>query len=236
MKKETILEFYNKYKLILFPSLVTIACLVLIVLVIFPQAKSLLEGQNNLAVSKTKLKSLEAKAQELDQINDQDLKNQVQLVLGILPEGKEPSNVFGVIQRVVGLSSVNLVSLGFTSSKGTAIGQANSFSLRAQVAGSKSSIGQFLTNLSEAPLAVNVTGISLSSASSSDLLAADIQIDVYFSPTPKTLGSAEDPLPELSEEEKAIVSRLAKSQIATPVSQSSTPTILLPRGKPNPFE
>lgn len=236
MKKETILEFYSKYKLILFPSLVSLACLILIALVIFPQAKSLLDGQNNLELSKEKLKTLEVKAQGLDQINETDLKNQLQLALVALPENKEPSAVVGAIQRIAATSGVSLISLGFSSSKGNSVGGADSFSIKAQIASSTAGISQFLNNLSETPLALNVTGISISSATSADLLAADLQIDVYFSPIPKTLGSVEDPLPELSAEEKTLINRLAKAQIVTPVSQSSTPSTILPRGKSNPFE
>ncbi len=64
--------------------------------------------------------------------------------------------------------------------------------------------------------------------------AISLNIDVLYAAAPEGFGSIDSPLPQLSEKDEEIITKLARS--STPISPTQISPILGPRGKANPFE
>ena len=100
MKKEDLLKFYAQYKLFIFPLVVGISSLILIVFVILPQTIKLVTNQGAEEELFNKSQFLEVKAQDLDNLDQEDLSRKVQYVLGVYPADKDFGNIVGIIQSV----------------------------------------------------------------------------------------------------------------------------------------
>lgn len=244
MKKE-LLILYIKYKLIIYPILVGFSSIILIVLVIYPQLKEYFKGQEDTQNNRLKLKTLDAKANELEAIGQEDLEKKLQSVVSALPSEKDYTSVIGLMQRLGAEAGVNLVSVNLESGRGKEVTGISSFGVRVEITTTRLGFEEFLKRIEKAPIVMKVSSVSVDSLQGTNTVSSTIVIDVYYSPTPKSLGGLEAPLPKLSTEEEELAIKLASNNPPTPVTTAVTspsdvaqqlPATLLPRGKSNPFE
>ena len=80
MKKEDLQKFYLTYRLYIFPVVVTFSCLVLIILVIYPETVKLIINQKTQEEVLNKHKFLEVKAQTLANFDSEDLNKKLNYV------------------------------------------------------------------------------------------------------------------------------------------------------------
>lgn len=233
--KQTLQTFYQKYKIMLFPIVVAVASLSLIVLVIYPQIVKLITNQQayNDVLQRSKL--LEVKASELESLDENQLRSNLDVALVALPTDQDLGGIIGVINKVVGDSGFSTVSLSVGQpSDSKSIG--SQFGLKVEVSGLKESLDRLLNNIESSARVMKVSGVEMSAGKTGGISVV-ISIDVYYQPLPNTIGGVEAPLPKLSNEEQAIIAKLASTIPASSVSTSSqTPQTLGPRGKSNPFE
>jgi len=246
MKKEDLQKLYSKYKIIIFPVLVGFSGIILMVLVIIPQLKGYLSRQEDAKQVKNRLEILDVKAKDLENLSEADLQRKLQSAVSALPTTKDYTSVIGLIQRLSAQSGVTLKTVSLDTGRGASSSEANSFAVSTEITSSKAGFDQFLKSIEAAPLVMKVASIEISSSGGADSVTASIVIDVYYSPTPKNLGSVDSPLPKLSQEEENLaldlVSKVAIIPASSPVTSPGSeiplqpPANILPRGKANPFE
>ncbi len=222
--------FYDRYKIFIYPILVTGASLFLIFFLILPQITGFLGGKENLERSRNKLDILTVKAKDLAAIDEEVLRKKMNLTLAALPAEKDFGQVIGVIQEVAQASGVVLISVQ--------IGQAQNsnsnggFPVKVEVVGSKLALAVFLRNIETSSRVMKAGNVELSFSKLQDNIDASIMVDVFFAPTPSALGAVTDNLPKISPEDEKIIVSLSRVPIST---FSATPSNI-PFGKSNPFE
>lgn len=244
MNKEAIQKLYSRYRTIIFPALVGLAALSLIVLVIIPQISGYFKSQDDAKKTQSKLEILEVKAEELANLPEEDLKQKLQSAVSALPTTKDYTSVIGLLQRLSVESGVILESVNLNIGKSASLSEVGSYAVNAEIASTKSGFGEFLKRIEDGPVLMKIGSIEVTAAGSDGSVTASVVIDVFFSPTPKNLGSVETPLPKLSEEEQQLALELESKVALVPVSiltstgeiTEQPPANLLPRGKANPFE
>lgn len=249
MKKEALVKFYSLNKLVIFPVLVALASATLIILVIFPQIKGYFKGQDDIKVTQEKVKVLGVKASELQNIPEADLKSKLQTAAQALPEEKDYTTVIGILQRLAASSGVSLASVNLEGGGGKGVPGVSSFGVKASITGSRLGFDEFVKAVQNAPILMKISAISVDTSGGQDSVAVSLALSVYYSPTPKSLGGIDSPLPKLTEDEEKLAAKLASnvgstSVVTIPVTGpgeqpkigEEPPKVLLPRGKENPFE
>lgn len=230
--KNTLLNLYLQYRLLLYPLIVGLASLILIILLIIPQLRSLLTGQENLDSALNRLNSLDAKAVELTNLDRDDLNFKLKASLASLPTDKDTNLVIGVFKDLGFQSQMNLVSLQFTSSTGQSEKQ-EGFIARVEVIGNASQLVKLINNIESSPRVMRVKNVEVSS-SSKGTVNASITVLAYFVPPPKSLEPIDSALPKLSDKDQAILNNLLNNTVSATASFAEA--IILPSGKADPFQ
>lgn len=228
MKKEDLLKFYAQYKLFIFPLVVAISSLILIVFVILPQTIKLVTNQGAEEELFNKSQFLEVKAQDLDNLDQEDLSRKVQYVLGVYPADKDFGNIVGIIQSVTSGAGFSIVALNLGDQT------AQSYNITLQITGPRTLLPLLLSALESAPRLIRLDSLEISSSSSSQGIEADLGLNILYSPAPTTFGTVDSPLPTLSSEDEELLTILASQN---PISEEVEEVVDSgPRGKANPFE
>ena len=233
MKKLKLLQFYQNYKLIIFPVLVGLASLILIGFVILPQIFGILGARKNLNEEQEKLNILEAKADELTYLDAKDLDQKLSLALYGLPSEKDFTVIIDTMRQLTALSGVSMVSLKFNPRN--TVAKASSFGINISVLGSKENLDSFMDAVEQSPRTMKIVSVEVF-PSGAGAVSAEVAIEAYYSATPKSLGSVDAPLPKISEQDETLLGELQASLAAAGPGVISGPTVDVPRGKANPFE
>lgn len=238
MLKQTLADFYSKYKVIIYPFVVGVASLSLIILVILPQIRGYFNSKEDEKLMQNRLKSLEIKAEELEAIPEESLRRRVLSATVALPSEKDYTSIIGLLQRLTAEAGVNLESVTLDSGGVKETTGASSFGVKIDVSAGSSSFDEFLKKIESSPAVLKIGSLT-TDASVENVISGSLVIDVFYSPAPKALGSVDSPLPKLTEEEEVLAQELVSSIAIAPAVSTTTseqPAKLPPRGKANPFE
>lgn len=235
MKQETILKFYARYKIYIFPTIVALSSLFLILVVIYPQASKLIINQGAVSDLASKSNFLETKVQALEGYNQEDLSREVSYALALLPLDKDFGNIVGLMQQVAGQSgfSVTAVSLGNTSNQ---LKNANSFEVKLEAQGIKNLLPVFLNNLENSKRLIKVSSIDIASGLNPQTVNVSISVEVFYSSLPQNYGTVDSPLPELTSKDRDLINLLAGLSTTSIIASPSAAIQFGSRGKSNPFE
>ena len=114
MKKEEIIQIYQKYRLYIFPAIVALSSLTLIIFVIYPQTVKLFTNQKAGEEFFNKSEILASKVQALESYDKQDLSRKLNAALSSYPSDKDFVSAMGLLQNIAtgaGFSTVSM-SLG----------------------------------------------------------------------------------------------------------------------------
>ena len=232
-KKETLIKFYTEYRLYIFPAIVIISSLILIVFIILPQISKLIANNRAEEDLKVKHNFLEIKVQALENYDAQDLIKKVDFALSSYPADKDFGNVIGLIQNLTAQSGfiLSAISLG---NQGAKVANAQSFTIKLDATGPRRLLSILFSNVETSSRLMRVGNIDVISTSDQQVVNVSMNIDVLYSPAPQSFGSVDSPLPEISQKEEELITKLAKN--ITPSLFSSTNISLPSRGRANPFE
>ncbi len=234
MKKENLLKFYQTYRLYIFPGVVAMSSLLLIVFAIFPQVAKLISNQKGEGELISKSKFLESKAEALESYNKEDLARKLEIALAAYPEGKDFGVAIGLLQQIVAQSGFTISSIALGNSSQTS-GGSQSYALKMEMIGVKPGLPILINNLESSPRLVRVNNIDVFSAGNLQSINVSLVVQVLYAGLPKSFGSSDSPLPELSQADEDLITKL--TGVGGVISQPelvSTPST--PRGKANPFE
>lgn len=233
MNKEALLGLYQKYQYVVFPVLIILSSFILMGMVIFPQILRLLSNQQVLTGLNQKQQFLDVKAEQLENFNEEDLKEKLNIALLSLPAEKDLSIIVGVLQNIVAESGFNLITLRVGQI--TTSSETPGFTVKIELAGPYSTINQLLNRIESGSRVMKVSGVEINQQPGSSGVSATIQIDAFYSPLPSSLGAVDAPLPKLTAKDEELVATLSKTTAAV-IGPSTSPSNLPPRGKSNPFE
>lgn len=215
----------------LWPLLIGISCILIIILVVIPQLLTYLQIRTQLSQTENRLGILQAKAQDLEQIDDATYLKNLQAAFVALPQDKDVPQALVVLQDMVTRSGLALENIKFISGDTTGKDSQTSFQLGVTVAGSMDSLRRFLVMTQESPRLLKVVMISAEAVGNSNIAETTLVLDVYYQPISTNLGAVDQPLPHLSDADKKLLTELlAKYQ-----SNSGVTGVSIPLGKQNPF-
>lgn len=229
-------ELYFKYKLFFWPVTTGLAALVILSLVIIPQIFVYINTQGRISTANTKLEVMDAKAQELEQIDASLISKDLQTVYSVLPKEQEVPQALVTLSNLVTRSGLTLKNTVYGGSKKAE--KQNNFLLTVTVIGRVNSVRDFLNNLKSSPRVFKVESIEVQFQRGTQLVEAKIPLSVYFQPGDGQAAAASDqPLPKLNSDEEKLLDDLAKQYFNTgmAVSLESTSSSV-PLGRADPFE
>lgn len=232
MKKETILKFYQNYRLYIFPLITALSSLILIIFVIYPQTMNLITNHSLEKEILNKSTFLEAKAQALEDLDSEDLTQKVDLALSAYPTDKDFGAAFGGLQNLIAKIGFSITSISLGSSSQMS-GDAQSYGLKLDILGPNSQLPLLLDHIDNFPRLMRVGSFETSVGSGSEGATISVNVSVLYSPAPEGFGSVDSPLPELSDQDEEVLARLARVGALPQLPAITQPGA---RGKPNPFE
>lgn len=236
MKKEELSKFYLKFRLYIFPSVVALSSLIMIVFIIYPQALKLIDSQKQQEDLITKSQFLEAKAAALENLDDSDLTKKVSYVLNAYPQEPDFVNVLGILQTDANQNGFGISAL--TVNSGASSGSSQKYTVKLDAIGSRNSLSRFITSIESSGRLIKVKSIEISPGRDTDSANVSLEVEVLYASIPSSLGggSADSPLPVLSEKDEQLITTLAGFSTPLPaavLTQSAKP---VSRGRANPFE
>lgn len=230
MKKE-FFDFYNTYKLYIFPGVVALSCLILIIFVILPQINLLIGNSKSEKDMFSKFKLMEVKANDLQAFDENKLNQDLSVALAVYPTERDYAQVLGLLQRIAGSFGYTVLSaqLGQAGDKSSS----TAYSIKLEIFGTRTNFAKMLSVIENSPRVLRVSGVDLGSKGGTDSLVGTVNIDIYYSTVPTNLGNIDTPLPHLSDKEQALLSSLSQS---TSTGNFVQPSVTSTRGKVDIFQ
>lgn len=234
------LKFYQKYRIIIFPTIVAFCSLILLTVIMLPQTIKLLDNQSAEKEILKKSEFLEAKAQTLASYDAQDLSSKVNYALNSFPSDKDFATAVGVIQDLTGKLGFTISSLTLAPNTVLEDTDAQNYGINLSLSGSIESLQDLLNSIESSHRLMRVRSVESSVKNAENVTTVFLTIAVLFSPTSSS-SDPNAPLPDLSQTDQEVLAQLV--QISPPVSVSApssvgpgSPSQLPARGKLNPFE
>lgn len=238
MDKEYLLTIYSRYKFIIYPFVVALIGIIVILLVIYPQVNNILEKRSQMENLSQKLEFLDAKAADLENLNEADLSRKINAAVAVLPSDKDYTSTINVLQSIIQQNSFSLTSLQTGQVANVSTPNLSGFNVKIETVGPRAFLSRLLSSLENAPRVMKVSTIELVPQKSPDSVDAIISVDVFYAPIPTSLGAVDAPLSQLTDKDEELLAKLVRNVNAAGVSAvtPTTPSSLPPRGKSNPFE
>lgn len=232
MKKEEILNLYNRYRIYIFPILVMAASLVLIVVVILPQTLRLISNNKIQTQLKIQFDNLDVKASTLEEINQEELDRNVNFTLSAFPDHKDFGNIIGILQNLISLNGFIILNFEISESGDSSVKIGDSYTVRVEVLGEREELSSLLNDIETSPRLMKIKNIDVTSGRASDTINSTIAINVFYQPLPKSVGAIDAPLPTLNEKDQEIIGKLEGNKLLPKIDEG----LFIPQGKSNPFE
>ena len=235
MDKEELIKFYNQYKLVLFPVLIGVSSLLITELAVNLTLSGLTSNNQKLDNLHSKAKNLEVKATELSQIDQTQLGSNLKVTLSALPTDQDYASAIGAIQSLTSATAYSITAMQIVASLPAGLSsKIPGFTLRVEMVGPRVTLSTFLGAVESSPRAMKVTGFEASPSKTGDAINVIVNIAVFYSPSPRSLGSTDTLLPQITTEDQTIIANLAKA--STIINQSSGGIVsTTPKGKSDPF-
>lgn len=236
--KEEIIKFYTQNKVVIFPVLAGISSLLIIMLVIYPTLSGFLSGNQKLKDLHRQSQALAAKATELANLDQTALTSNLTVSTLALPTDQDYASAIGTVQALSSAAAYTITSVqiipnlpaGFSS-------KIPGFTLKVEILGPRATLNTYLSALESSLRVMRVAGFEVNPAKTGDTINVVVNLAVFYSPHPSSLGSADTPLPQITNEEKTVIANLARANSiinqsqGLPAGPSSTT-----KGKLDPFE
>lgn len=233
MKKEAVATFYSKYRLYVFPLIVTLSSLFLIAFAIYPQTVKLISNQKAISNLINKSNFFETKVTALESYDETDLSRKVGLALSTYPVDKDFGNAVGLLQQLTVQSGFNVkaISLGGSGK----LGKSESFEIKLEIQGPKALLSTLLNNLENSSRLIRVMSIDISSNQNSGAVDASLAVEILYSPIPQNLETVDSVLPSFSQKDEDLITTLARVNATAQSFSATESSAVSPKGKSNPF-
>ena len=215
--------------------------LLLILLIIIPQIRKIVEIQDKIKTSRARLTKLSVKLADLNGIDEGALSQQVAFALKALPGNKNMQKLMAVYNQIASESQVLVQNFDISPGEVATVSSsaANSFDLMAfkmKVTGDWDRILAFIFQFGETLPVTNIKTMRVSSNGS----RADLQFsaETYFAQIPTSIGKVDAPISKLTEKEAKIFEKLTSMrdfEVAGMLEEANQPTNSSSAGRTDPF-
>lgn len=230
MTKEGLQSFYERFKFIIIPIVIVLVSFILIITVIVPQITRLLANQKIAREISERSKFLEVKAQTLESYNTVELDQKIKAVLNSYPVDRDYVNSLILIQNIISQSGFSITSLTLGASTESGDGQKYNFNI--SVSGPKDKLSKFLTNIETSYRLMRIASLE-TSTDKDQQVTVSLNVDVLYAPAPGNFGNVDTPLPQFSQKEGEVLSKLATVESLTNIETAQSEATV---GRDNPFE
>lgn len=232
MHKEDLAKTYNKYKLVLFPLMVIISAIVLGYFVFYPQIEKLMANQDKISNINKKIQILEKKAQQLENLDENDLKDKLEVALRSLPAEADFANVLAIVQNLAAENQFEIVNFQTGNPGEGASQKVAEYSVNLDLKGPAEFAKGFIDSLNGSFRMMRTSSIGISVSSTENNITSAVTLNIYYSAIPTSIGGVDTPINELSKEDEDLIGDLTNLQPVFATQEAPTG----PRGKTNPFE
>lgn len=215
---KSIKELLINYRGVIWPILVGVSDLLIIFLVIIPQVFQYFQGRTEYERSQNLLRELEAKAEELQSLDNSSYKEYLKLVFAALPQDRDIPEGMITLQNIISRSGLSIegtrVLLTGASEK------KSSFQISITVFGNAENLSDLLINLGNSARIFRVESINAQSIKEG--IQAEILISTFYEETPSTIGALEQSIPNLGDSDREILTRLSKTPLLPEATTSGS--------------
>lgn len=224
-------EYVEKYKIFFVPLAVLSLGVLISVLVTVPQFLKLFETFKTIDELNQKKAFYQQKEQELESINQNQFRQDLDTALIALPVEKDIPGVLGELLVGLGGSGMSLDGITFSTSPAESE-QTQEYAITINASGEESSLRNFLERVTLAPRLIKLTVIEVSKNTGTNI-SASITFVTFYQLLPKSIGSVDDKLPKISQADTQVLSDIAQKIKAFPkiTNQASGSAV----GKLDPF-
>lgn len=224
-------ETFLKYQPVIIPSVIVVVCVILFFTFTLPQIFKIQANQKQLSELKQKNDFYSEKLLALGKIEPQSYRDNLSASLVALPDDRDIPGVIGLITQTVNASGMVLEAIAFAAPTAPTP-NINNYQIRIQVTGGMPELKIFNEKIKQVPRVMKLSYVELST-SIGGKTDASLELTAYFQPLPSNIGSVDDPLSQLTQQDLQNLDRL-KNYI-TPVSIETSNQPAGPVGKSDPF-
>lgn len=224
-------EKYAKYRLLLVPFIVLISAILISVLVTVPQILNLINTFRTINELNQKKIFYQEKAAGLAVVNVPEVRSDLDTALVALPVDKDIPGVMGEILVTLGRSGMRLNGINFSNSPEESE-KVQEYTITIEASGTETSLRNFLENVSLTPRLIKLSAITVDSLTGGNI-NAKISFATFYQTLPKVIGSVDEKLPVIGQNETQILADIEEKKRQFPSqTQESTGSA---QGKANPF-
>lgn len=192
-----------KYKVLLVPIIVVVLAGVIVVLVTIPQLVGLFNTFKTIDELNAKKVVYQKKAGELERINVEDFRKNLDTALVALPVEKDIPGVMGELLVSLGGSGLGLDGITFSNSPPES-DKLQEYMITIDVSGEEQSLRSFLQRVTVAPRLIKLTGIEVSKGAVGKI-GASITFTTFYQALPNAIGSVDEKLPVIGNADTQIL-------------------------------
>lgn len=222
---------YARYRMFFVPLFVVIIASLITLLVTAPQIVKLLKTSQDLKDLEEKKQFYIQKASELENLNVEDYRNNLDTSLIALPVDKDIPGVMGELLVSLSGSGMSLLGISFSNSPPES-DKLQEYSILLNVTGSEDNLRNFLERVTVAPRLIKLSSIEVSKGAGENFTIA-LSFATFYQILPGDIGSIDDELPKISASDTQFLADIqAKVKtFQTVANQAAVPVA----GKSNPF-
>lgn len=224
-----------KYQPFVIPTLSAIISILILVLVSIPQLFQLLNSFTTLSEISNKDSQLKSKINQLETINQNLYKDNLNTALIALPAEKDIPGAVDQVLIILSNTGLHLDGMAFSNGGDGGVKTQN-FAIKLDINGSKDQLTAFIDKVKIAPRVLKINSIELGSFSqSTGKVQASLNILTFFEPLPSNVSTDNPTVPLLSQEDLKLISDIKANLGTVPILQPSEQSNIK-SGKADPFE
>lgn len=234
-------HIWRLYRSFILSLSLLLVCVIGLLVGVLPVLRSSLDMVGIIQKLETRTSTLSAKQRFLQGLDESTTRKNLEILLSAVPSNKSLPTIFTTTDAVVAASGLSPIDMSITSPGSLATEAATKKTAEEKqigvllqpftvtVEGTVDNFAAFLQNVITVRRLLRVKSFSATSTMRGTV-QVHIDLDAFYNPLPKTLGGVNEPLPQASNEDDTMVSKIA----AYP-GQSLTVGQVLETGRTNPF-
>ncbi len=233
--KTKLLNFFYKYGLFLWPSLVFLVMVALFIKVDLPKIGEIDVTRRELSGIQERLNRLVTKSNLLASQDNRKLQEDLEKINFVLPDGKDAPSILRVVDFAASSSGVTLQKLdlapGKIASFSAGSGEQDILPVQTTVEGRSDQLETFFEKLFRTGRALDLQKAEMTLAETTGSAKLSIDLVAYFLPSlNRDKIKTDEPLPTRSDKEEQILKIIYERELLPPTQTN------FPQGKPDVFK
>lgn len=213
-------RFLRTYQGFVISGVVLIFGILAFFFAVIPGIQATRDLYDNLKTVENDISKLQGKLQLLEALNEEDIRDQLMVLVSVVPQGKSVPTIFSTIEGLAQESGVSVIDLSLTSpgtlaSMSATVRQsasekkigASTLPFTLSASGDYDQIRRFVGKINAVRRIFDVTSFDIS-ISATGVTQVRISLAAFYQPLPTKVGAIQAPVTPLSEKEETILARM----------------------------